>query len=367
MSMTGSARTAVRANIISWDSGGLGTDIDVLTAALVRAGCSVTFKGRQHRKPRGRVQSLLSTAGVVMAQRWAALTGRPQFDVNFFLESVFPEYLSTGRVNCLVMNPEFFRDTNLPHLARLDFLLCKTASAVEAFRDLPVRSREVAFTSPDKRLHGFTRKGPLQCLHLSGQSAVKGSEAVVEAWARHPEWPELIVVRRARRYGGEEAPPLQPLPNVRYETDHVPAERLRQLENECEVHVIPSQAEGYGHVIGEGMSCGAVVVTTDAAPMNELVRPDRGVLVRVARTEPMRRSTKNFVDVDDLEAKLNMIFAMTPERRAELGRNARAWYEAQDQRFQRNLEAFLAEVPAPAASAATEPARRRYRARSPRP
>jgi len=131
--------------------------------------------------------------------------------------------------------------------------------------------------------------------------------------------------------------------------------------------VIPSQAEGYGHVIGEGMSCGAVVVTTDAAPMNELVRPDRGVLVRVARTEPMRRSTKNFVDIDDLEAKLTMIFAMTPERRAELGRNARAWYEAQDQRFQRNLEAFLAEVPAPAASAATQPARRRYRARSPRP
>jgi hypothetical protein len=335
----------VRANIIAWDGGGLGTDIDVLTQALVRAGCAVSFKGRRRRKPPSRAHSLMSTASVIMAQQWARLTRRPQFDVNFFIESVFPEYLPTGRVNCLFQNPEFFRDTNLPHLPRLDFVLCKTPSAVEAFRGLPVRCRDMAFTSPDKRIPGFARQGPLRCLHLAGQSAVKGSEAVVEAWSRHPEWPELIVVRRLRRYGGEEAPPLPPLPNVRYETDYVPAERLRQLENECEIHVIPSQVEGYGHVIGEAMGCGAVVVTTDAPPMNELVRPDRGVLIRVARSEPMRLSRKNFVDVGDLEAKLNMIFAMSPERRAELGRNARAWYEAQDLRFQRNLEAFLAELP----------------------
>jgi hypothetical protein len=42
--MTGTARKAVRANIVSWDGGGLGTDIDVLTEALVRAGCEVRFK-----------------------------------------------------------------------------------------------------------------------------------------------------------------------------------------------------------------------------------------------------------------------------------------------------------------------------------
>ena len=152
MSMTGSVRNAVRANIVAWDGGGLGTDIDILTKALVRAGCSVTFKGRRHRKPRSRAHSLLSTAGVVMAQQWATLTRRPQFDVNFFIESVFPEYLPTGRVNCLFPHPEFFRDSNLPHLPRLDFVLCKTPSAVEAFRGLPVRCREIAWTSPDQRI-----------------------------------------------------------------------------------------------------------------------------------------------------------------------------------------------------------------------
>ncbi len=338
-------RRAIRANIISWDGGGLGTDIDVLTKALMRAGCEVTFKGRRHRRARHRLHSLLMTAGVVFAQRWAALTKRPPFDVNFFIESVFPEYLPTGRVNCLFVNPEWFRDENLAHLARLDFALCKTPSGVEALRGLPVACRDIAFTSPDKRISGHERRGPLRCLHLSGQSAVKGSEAVVEAWSRHPEWPQLTVVRRARRYGGEETPPLPLLPNVRYETDYLPDDQLRQLQNDCEVHVIPSQAEAYGHVIGEAMGCAAIVVTTDAPPMNELVAPDRGVLIRVARSEPMRRSRRNYIDVADLEDKLNEVFAMSPQRRAELGRNARAWYDSQNQRFERALRAFLDELP----------------------
>lgn len=205
--MTGPTKRPLRANIISWDSGGLGTDIDVLTAALTRAGCDVRFKGRLHRRPRNRMHGLLMTAGVVLGQRWARYTLRPQFDVNFFIESVFPEYLPTGRVNCLFVNPEWFRDENLEHLPRLDFVLCKTPSGVEAFRDLHAVCRDLSFTSPDRQLPGYVRRGPLRCLHLSGQSAVKGTDAVIEAWSHHAEWPELIVVRRARRYGGEQAPP----------------------------------------------------------------------------------------------------------------------------------------------------------------
>ena len=352
-------RSPVRANIVAWDSGGLATDIDVLTRTLVRAGCEVRFKGKMARRPQSRVHSLLLTAGVVLSQRWAAATKRPQFDVNFFDETIFPEYIPMARVNCLFVHPEWFRDQNLAHLPRIDFILAKTPSGVDACRGLPAACRNVNFTSPDKRIAGFVRSGPLRCLHLAGQSAVKGSEAVVDAWSRHPEWPELIVVRRARRYGGDAAPPLPALPNVRYETDYVSDERLRELQNECEVHVIPSQAEAYGHVIGEAMACGALVVTTDAAPMNELVTRDRGMLVRVERSEPMSRSTRNYIDVADLEAQLSAAFAMTPERRAELGRNARAWYEAQDRRFEQCLRTLLVELPQIAANQATVSSERR--------
>jgi glycosyltransferase involved in cell wall biosynthesis len=339
------AARSPRVNIISWDSGGLATDIDVLTRALERAGCSVAFKGRRYRRARSRPHSLMMTAGVLLAQRWARMTHRPPFDMNIFLESVFPEYLPMARVNCVIVNPEFFRDELLTHVPRLDFMLVKTPGGVDLCRDLSAPCRNIDFTSPDKRIPGFLRQGPLRCLHLSGQSAVKGSEAVVEAWSRHPEWPQLTVVRRSKRYGGDDAPPLPPLPNVRYETDYLTPERLRELQNECEVHVLPSQAEAYGHVIGEAMACGAIVVTTDAPPMNELVRPGRGMLVRVARSEPMSRSAKNFVDVGDLERQLNAVFAMSREARAGMSREARSWFEAQDQRFETSLRALLDELP----------------------
>lgn len=331
----------LRINVVSWDSGGLTTDVDLLIDILTRAGCDVTFKGRRHRTPRNRAHSLLMTASVLLAQRWSLVTGRSQFDVNLFDESIFPEYLPQARLNALFVHPEWFRDENLPFVPGLDFLLCKTPSGVEMCRHLPAAAINLDFTSPDKRLAGFDRRGQLRCLHLAGQSAVKGSEAVVEAWSHHPEWPELIVVRRARRYGNEEAPGLPALPNVRYLTDFVSNEELQRLQNDCEVHVIPSQAEGYGHVIGEAMSCGVIVVTTDAPPMNELVTPDRGVLVSVARSEPMRLSRRSFVDGPDLERKLSRVFAMPAVERAELGRRARAWYDAQDARFRAALIRFL--------------------------
>ena len=339
-----SGNRKIRANIISWDSGGLSTDIGILSESLQHLGCDVWFKGRRDRCPSNRLFSLLTTAIVILKQRWSALTGRPSFDINFFIESVFPEYLPMARINTLFVNPEWFRDEIHDYIPRLDTLLCKTPDGLNTVSELKVASKNVGFSSPDKRIHEFKRQGPLRCLHLSGQSALKGTESVIEVWSRHPEWPHLTVVRREKRYGGEQAPSLPSLPNVEYLTDFVPDEQLKQLQNECEVHVIPSLAEGYGHVIGEAMSCEAVVVTTDAPPMNELIESDRGILIQVERTEAKYRSKLNYVDITDLEAKLNKVFTMSAEQRVELGLKARAWYEAQHVRFENALNELLDEM-----------------------
>lgn len=346
MSRSGEVRGAgvVRANIISWDGGGLGTDVDVLTDALKRIGCTVAFKGRKYRRPSNRAHSVAMTVRATVAQKWAALTGNPAFDINFFVESIFPEFLPVGKVNCLFPNPEWFREENVAHLPALDWVLCKTPSAVTAFEHLPVPARLIGFSSPDKLITPRIRSGPLRCLHVAGASALKGTAAVVEVWSHHPEWPELTVVRNARRYGGDPAPALPTRANIKFEMEHLDDARLRQLQNECVVHVIPSEAEGYGHLLAEGMSCGAVVVTTDAPPMNELVGRDRGILVSVARSEPMRLGVRNFVDVVDLERQLDAVFAMEWSAMDALGRNARRWYESQSGHFEESLREFLAEV-----------------------
>ena len=105
-------------------------------------------------------------------------------------------------------------------------------------------------------------------------------------------------------------------------------------------------AEGFGHLIVESMSCGAVVVTTDGAPMNELVTPERGLLVRAARSEPMALATRYFVDPLDLERQVARILAMPPEDRRRLGDSARRWYESQCTSFAAELTGFIAEAKA---------------------
>jgi glycosyltransferase involved in cell wall biosynthesis len=330
-------------NIVSWDGGGLGTDIDVLSSALQGLGCSVFFKGRRLRRPRHRLQSLMMAGMVVAQQRVAAMSAYRPFDMNIFVESIFPEYLPLARTNWFLANPEFFRKKNEPYLGSLDGMLCKTPSGVDVFRPTGVPCRYIAFTSPDRRDQAVVRR-PLQCLHVAGASELKNTPLVVEAWSRNPQWPGLIVIRRTP-YGSKSPPPRLPdLPNVRYEESYLSSEDMRRLQNESEIHVIPSQAEGYGHIIGEGMSCGAVVVTTDAPPMNELVTRERGALVKVERHEPMLLGTKNFLNVRDLEETLSGVFAMTQRQREELGTRARHWYEGQHRDFVDRLRSLVDEV-----------------------
>ena len=72
----------IKANIVSWDGGGLGTDIDVLSLVLQQIGCKVYFKGRRHRIARNRFHSLLMTAFFVINQKWTKISGRYHFDIN---------------------------------------------------------------------------------------------------------------------------------------------------------------------------------------------------------------------------------------------------------------------------------------------
>jgi hypothetical protein len=72
---------------------------------------------------------------------------------------------------------------------------------------------------------------------------------------------------------------------------------LRALQIESAFHICMSRAEGWGHYLVEALSVGAVTVSVDAAPMNELVTAERGVLVPYRSTGHQRlASTYEFDD-----------------------------------------------------------------------
>jgi glycosyltransferase involved in cell wall biosynthesis len=318
----------LRINLVTWDNGGgLRTDVDVLTDLLSACGCEILFNGRSTRSASGTWRS--DGLRVRVRHGVAAVTARRSYDVNLFLESIAPEFLPHARINCLVPNPEWFRDENRPYLPQIDWVLCKTRSAVDAFQPLTTRTRYVGFRSPDRSDAHHRPDDDLLFLHASGSSRWKGTAAVIAVWRRHPGWPRLVVLRSRTLYGGEAVEELSPAPNIDVVTEWLDDAAWRRYQNACAVHLCPSEAEGFGHLILESMSCGAVVITTDGAPMNEMVTPDRGVLVRAARYEPMHLATRYFVDPDDLERQVARLIAMSPDERRLLGERARRWYEHQ--------------------------------------
>jgi glycosyltransferase involved in cell wall biosynthesis len=139
--------------------------------------------------------------------------------------------------------------------------------------------------------------------------------------------------------------PVENVPaNVVLHREYISDDELKRMQNRFGIHLCPSLSEGWGHSIVEGMSCGAVVLTTDGPPMNELVSPERGVLVPSSRTAPRKLGTNYFVDPRALADAIERLIAMPPDRKAALGGAARQWFQLNDVEFRRRMSDTLGTI-----------------------
>jgi glycosyltransferase involved in cell wall biosynthesis len=129
-------------------------------------------------------------------------------------------------------------------------------------------------------------------IHVKGKSGLKQTKVVLDCWAQHPEFPTLVVVGKASKE--ELSPSARAAQNIIYypplprEDGKLEAgsvelliepDRLRALQTAAGIHLCPSVREGFGHYLNEARAVGALVVTVDHPPMNELVSRDSGLLV----------------------------------------------------------------------------------------
>jgi hypothetical protein len=255
-----------------------------------------------------------------------------------FLERVTARWLRQAGRYLLVPNQERYPPRLLGLLGRVDHVFCKSRHAEEVFARHHDSVHYLGFTSLDR----WDEAVPAdygRFLHLAGGSAVKGTESVLALWERHPEWPALTLVWHRRGAVRRSVPG-----NVELVDRYLSDDELRTLQNRSGVHLCPSLSEGWGHYIGEALSCGAVTVTTDGPPMNELVGPDRGVLVPWRRSEPRKLGTDFHVDPDALEAAVESLLARPAAEKAQLGRAARRWFAENDARFRVRLRELWDEL-----------------------
>lgn len=300
---------------------GLDTDVIIYKEILEKAGFSVVVQ--------------------LAANTWM-LHQEPIVTVNLFLEDINSAWLVKGRYNIFMINQEIYHDCSM--YGHLDCIIVKTRYAQRLMEDFK-RKNHYSFyilytkhTSKDIYLPNI-EKDYQQVIHAPGKSPYKNTLHVLNAWAEHPEWPLLHVVARP-----DKLPYImnfQNHPNIRIHSKRLSNQELGELQSKCGLHICTSISEGWGHYLNEARSSGGVVMSTDAAPMNELVTVETGILVPTSS-----HTTKqfvigpiefNYIDTASIEKGMSHYKSLSWMEKIQMGQASRAAYEEDTRFFQVTL------------------------------
>jgi glycosyltransferase involved in cell wall biosynthesis len=316
----------LRIRLIGKDNGvGLSRDLELLDEVLRACGCELTLRVCDRRDRRHRRSKLLALVALVRTLPSVRGRNRAQapYDVNIMFEHAWPQFLHEARCNVIIPNPEWFDLRDARFLGAFDQVWAKTAATEQVFAARHPGCVQIGFDSRDRYLPEVERTP--QFLHVAGKSPLKGTVRLLQLWQRHPEWPRLTLVQDKTP---ENDANFILAPNIVRMNGYVPDEELRELQNSHRFHLCTSEAEGWGHYIVEAMSTGAVTITCDSAPMNELIDAGRGLLVATQAGE--RHNLVRLAPFQEaaLEQAVQRALAQSAPQLEATGRAARDWFLA---------------------------------------
>jgi hypothetical protein len=258
----------------------------------------------------------------------------PRHDIAIFLELWNPRLMYYADKTVGIFNIEWFQRQWTIGLHACSQLWTKSQEAQQIFsRQLGLRkSVYTGFMSRDMCDPDVPRE--LAAVHLRGKSTLKGTSAVLEAWATTPNLPPLTVISSDHI----DVPAGVRLLN-RLDEDQL----IREL-NRATIHVCPSETEGWGHYIAEGMSVGGVVVTTNASPMSEHITTDIGMLIPPVAKSRHGLATAWRVNASGIARAVLAVADMAPGQRADMGTRACARFHTRNDAFKARALQLLAEL-----------------------
>jgi hypothetical protein len=284
------------------------------------------------------LRELLSEQGYQVQVQDFKTAPAGHFGLNIFLEVINRSFMPHADANVLIPNPEWFMAAWRQDASRMDAVWVKSKAALDPFGRINQNIKLLGYTSRDMKVE---KMHPGRAFfHLAGKSTAKGTYTLLEAWARHPEWPQLTVVSHPDMANNW----TRSMPNYNLISRRLPADELKNLMNMHLFHICPSEIEGFGHYIVEGMSTEAVVITTDGSPMNEHVRPDRGILLKPVNQFVNRCGFGFKTPYGEIENAVNLALGLSDDKCEELGKKARDWYIQNDQRFRTEVVSLVRSV-----------------------
>lgn len=244
-------------------------------------------------------------------------------ETNIHLEHIRPELMRLGKRQILIPNPEWFQNECKKYLSKIDIVLAKTHDAERIFKKIHKDTRYIGWTSPDRMQRDIKREDMF--LHVCGKSSMKGTDTIVHQW--NSQWPKLIVIGNCKKIFQD---------NIWF-ANYLEDSELKILQNSCRYHICTSEYEGFGHYINEARSVGAIIISTNAAPMNEIVK--NGFLCNVASKKIFMMGLLNKIDHKSFIEQINNAYiCKDKEKRQQL---TRIDYEQEREDFINRIKLIL--------------------------
>lgn len=251
-------------------------------------------------------------------------------DINIFVQNLNGFYFSRATFNWFIPNPEWYYDP-IELLNSIDLILCRTHEVQRIFSELKHPTYYLSFTSED-HYQPEIQKNSLLYLHLAGSSDYKGSKTIKSVWSKHPNFPFLTLIKQGWN--------KQNLNHLKIVNQYIPIKSLIKLQNSSMVHLCLSETEGFGHYIMEAMSTGAVVLTTNAPPMNEFIKHPE-CLIEANSHYKQQLANCYQVDPEDCALKIQNLQKLTKKELKKIGKSNRKRFLKINDTFRKNLKYLI--------------------------
>jgi hypothetical protein len=213
-------------------------------------------------------------------------------------------------------------------------IVCKTRQTYDIlYKKFPNKNViYTGFTSIDKYIPEINRNYR-KFIHIAGKSPWKGTDSIINAWKNHPEWTELLVIYNDKNKQ------IKGANNIKIISKHLPDKELNKLMNEYGIHICASEHEGFGHYINEARSVKAVVLFTDAPPMNEFFNNNSGIPIKAYYSGIYNNICPSYkTTTKDIENAVSKVLSMKESELVKMGEQARINFLENDFNFKKLLE-----------------------------
>lgn len=259
-----------------------------------------------------------------------------KFDIGIMLEVVVEHLFSHAPRWFWIPNLEWTKPSYLKPAKKFEYIFAKTKDAERILKEHFQNVFFTGFLAQDRLQSDIKRERKF--LHIGGGSGFKNTQAVLSAWKEYRYWndgpnAQLTVVSNSTLIHYEETPGISFYKQC---SD----EHLKRLQNEHAFHLFPSAYEGFGHSLHEAQSVGAVILTTDAPPMNEILTR-KSLMVPPVRSKPNNLATLHEISGKDIRERVPEMFGMNDFELSQNFIQVRERFSADNAAFGKRFAPFL--------------------------